>query len=587
MKKFIFGVFLGVLIAGGIFLVLKQGENVSDFPKNSDTLSKIRNKQVIPKTNLQEDLQKFAANLMQAKSPQEMISSLDKIIQIRPQDSNLYALKSQLLQQQGNLKQALKEIDKAISLDPQNANYYRIRAELEFALQDFTKAERDFTVAAQISGKADNFYNRAITNLNLGNYAAANMDFKTAQKLYKKEGNDAAAKQAKEFSKILIQNMPQQNTNLQMPDKGKKEKTKNESQNAKAVNETLTSKISQSLKHFSQSETLKDFQNLLPQSSDKMPSLEELLNHQEMKPPKISKKDLLQGTALESVAKAKQLIQEKDFEGAKKVLDKAIEIFPQDDSLYYNRAQANYAQGNYKEAFKDVDKALMMNPKNYQAALSKGDMLQSFGQSEQAKKAYQDAMNIAEENGNKKAAEDAKARYELLEGKGITAKTNQRLTEAANAYYKGDYDTAANIFNQLYKENPSAENAYNLGLAYNSQGKTKEAGEMFAFAADNKPQDLNSQILAAQSAVQLNDFDKAQQYLEQAKKLDDTNPDIWSLSAQIASNNQDYTSVKNDLHMALDGYHQRLSQSQDEAEKKRIEDQIRNIEGYLEQIDNL
>lgn len=585
MKKFILGIMIGILIAGSAVYFLRQQQDGGQSAKQNQTnaLSKIRKTQQKPQNNPKENLQKFATDLMQAKSPQDMLKAIDEIIKIRPQEANLYALKSQILQQQGNFKGAVEAINKAINLDPQNANYYRIRAEQEFAMQNFPMAERDFTAAAQLSGKADNYYNRAITNLNLGNYAAANQDFKKAQTLYKKEGNLSAANQAQNVSKMLTQNMPKQNTKLPSIKGETAKKSQTENKNTQAINDAITSNISQSLKHFSQSETLKSFQDLFPQGDKALPSFQELLNNQDIKP-KITKKDIVQGTALESISKAKQLIAKKDFDGAKQVLDKAIEDFPKDDSLLYNRAQANYAQGNYREAFKDLDKALEINPKNYQAASAKGDMLQSAGQTDQAKKAYQEAAKMAEEKGNTKAAEEAKAKYQLLEGKEITAKTNQRLSEAANAYYKGDFDKAANIFKQIYQDNPTPENAFNLGLAYNSQGKTKEAAQMFAFAADNKPQDLNSQILAAQSSVQLEDFDMAQKYLSQAKKIDDENPDIWALSAQVNSASGNMNETRSDLQHALDGYRQQISESQDDGERAKIEERIQNIQSYLEQL---
>lgn len=585
MKKFILGIMIGILIAGSAVYFLRQQQDGGQSAKQNQTnaLSKIRKTQQKPQNNPKENLQKFATDLMQAKSPQDMLKAIDEIIKIRPQEANLYALKSQILQQQGNFKGAVEAINKAINLDPQNANYYRIRAEQEFAMQNFPMAERDFTAAAQLSGKADNYYNRAITNLNLGNYAAANQDFKKAQTLYKKEGNLSAANQAQNVSKMLTQNMPKQNIKLPSIKGETAKKSQTENKNTQAINDAITSNISQSLKHFSQSETLKSFQDLFPQGDKALPSFQELLNNQDIKP-KITKKDIVQGTALESISKAKQLIAKKDFDGAKQVLDKAIEDFPKDDSLLYNRAQANYAQGNYREAFKDLDKALEINPKNYQAASAKGDMLQSAGQTDQAKKAYQEAAKMAEEKGNTKAAEEAKAKYQLLEGKEITAKTNQRLSEAANAYYKGDFDKAANIFKQIYQDNPTPENAFNLGLAYNSQGKTKEAAQMFAFAADNKPQDLNSQILAAQSSVQLEDFDMAQKYLSQAKKIDDENPDIWALSAQVNSASGNMNETRSDLQHALDGYRQQISESQDDGERAKIEERIQNIQSYLEQL---
>ena len=585
MKKFILGIMIGILIAGSAVYFLRQQQDGGQSAKQNQTnaLSKIRKTQQKPQNNPKENLQKFATDLMQAKSPQDMLKAIDEIIKIRPQEANLYALKSQILQQQGNFKGAVEAINKAINLDPQNANYYRIRAEQEFAMQNFPMAERDFTAAAQLSGKADNYYNLAITNLNLGNYAAANQDFKKAQTLYKKEGNLPAANQAQNVSKMLTQNMPKQNTKLPSIKGETAKKSQTENKNTQAINDAITSNISQSLKHFSQSETLKSFQDLFPQGDKALPSFQELLNNQDIKP-KITKKDIVQGTALESISKAKQLIAKKDFDGAKQILDKAIEDFPKDDSLLYNRAQANYAQGNYREAFKDLDKALEINPKNYQAASAKGDMLQSAGQTDQAKKAYQEAAKMAEEKGNTKAAEEAKAKYQLLEGKEITAKTNQRLSEAANAYYKGDFDKAANIFKQIYQDNPTPENAFNLGLAYNSQGKTKEAAQMFAFAADNKPQDLNSQILAAQSSVQLEDFDMAQKYLSQAKKIDDENPDIWALSAQVNSASGNMNETRSDLQHALDGYRQQISESQDDGERAKIEERIQNIQSYLEQL---
>nr|MCR5504524.1 tetratricopeptide repeat protein [Elusimicrobiaceae bacterium] len=340
MKKFILGILFGILIAGSVVYILRQQDNEKEQSvkqNSSNALSKIRRMQQKPQSNSQEKLQKFATDLTQAKSPKDMIKAIDEIIKIRPQDANLYALKSQILQQQGDYKGAVEAINKAISLDPQNANYYRIRAEQEFAAQDFVKAERDFTAAAQLSGNADNYYNRAITNLNLGNYTAANQDFKKAQTLYKKEGNLPAAIQAQNVSKMLTQNMPKQSATPQTKKTENTKKSQTENKNTQAINDAITSKISQSLKQFSQSETLKEFQDLLPQGDKALPSLEDLLNHQDIKP-KITKKDVVQGTALESLSKAKQLIAKKDFEGAKQVLDKAIQDFPKDDSLVYNRA---------------------------------------------------------------------------------------------------------------------------------------------------------------------------------------------------------------------------------------------------------
>ncbi|MBO4707263.1 MAG: tetratricopeptide repeat protein [Elusimicrobiaceae bacterium] len=603
MKKFILGILIGIIIAFGAVMLLKQENGNTVQQESNNTLNKIRQQQNY-QNDVQEKLREAVLNLSKAKEPEDIIKSLDEILKYRPQDANVHALKAQILQRQGNLPAAIEAINKAISIDPKNPNYYQMRAEMEFNAGDFDKAEQDFTAAAQLSGKADNYYNRAVTNLNLGNYQAANRDFQKARDLYKKEGNLGAAKQAGNISKMLIKNMPSQA--LQTTPTTKKPSVQNK--NNIPINKKTMDKISNSLKHASESETLKDFKNYMPKNDDilsafsgfstqvpkpetpapvqdePIPTFKDIVEQKDIKAPKIKKQDLLKGTALQSIVKAHKMLANKDFEGARAVLDSAINNFPDNDSLYYHRAQANYQNGDYKSAFADLNKALDLNPNNYQAAISRGDLFNSLGQTEQAKKAYLDAANIAKQAGNNMAAEDAKTKYQLLEGKEISARTNQRFAEASNAFYKGDYDRAVNLFNQLYAENPDGPNAFNLGLAYQGQGNMKEANKMFMIAAEKQPRDLKTQTAAANSLAQSGDFDAAKKYLDKAMEIDNTNPDLWTISAQIDANNGDYAKTRQDFQNALQGYEQKLGEIEDQAERQRIEKQMQQINEYLEQM---
>lgn len=605
MKKFVFGIFIGIIIAFSVFMFLRQEKEAFPSQNSGTALNKIRQPKNY-KEDIEEKLREAVLNLSKAKEPKDILKSLDEILKYRPQDANVHALKAQVLQKEGNIPDAIDSINRAILLDPKNPNYYQMRAEMEFNLGNYDKAERDFSVAAQLSGKADNYYNRAITNLNLGNYQAANNDFKKARELYKKEGNLGAANQAENISQMLTQNMPKQEEQIQTNVTINKPEKKNK--NDSIINQKKVEQISQSLKHFSENETFKDLKNYMPKQEDfraavsdlltqmpkdenpapandeGLPTFEDMVKQQNIKAPKINKQDLLKGTALESITKAQKLLAQKDFEGARAELDSAINNFPDNDSLYYHRAQANYQNGDYKSAFADLNKALDLNPNNYQAALSRGDLFNSLGQSEQAKKAYLDAAKLAEQAGNTKAAEDAKTKYQLLEGKEITARTNQRFAEASNAFYKKDYDKAVNLFNQIYEENPNGSNAFNLGLAYQGQGNMNEANKMFVIAADKQPGDLKAQMAAASSAVSNKNFDMAQHYLDKALEIDNTNPDLWALSAQIDSNNGDYAKTKSDLRHALSGYEQKLGEIEDQAERQRIEKQIAEINSYLEQM---
>ena len=606
MKKFILGILIGIIIAFGTVLLLKQveGENQTQTQSNN-ALNKIR-QQKNYQEDVQEKLQQAVLNLSKAKEPGDILKSLDEILKYRPNDANVHALKAQILQRQGNFPAAIEAINKAILIDPKNPNYYQMRAEMEFNLGDFDKAEQDFTIAAQLSGKADNYYNRAIANLNLGNYQAANQDFKKARDLYKQEGNLGAAKQAGNISQMLTKNMPKQVPQIKTNKITNKPAVQNK--NNIAINKKTMDKISNSLKHFSESDTLKDFKQYMPKSEDilpafsgaieqmpktenpapqqeeALPTFEDMVKQKNIQAPKITKQDLLKGTALQSITKAQKMIANKDFEGARAELDSAINNFPDNDSLYYHRAQANYQNGDYKSAFADLNKALDLNPGNYQAAISRGDLFNSLGQNEQAKKAYLDAANLAEQAGNKRAAEDARTKYQLLEGKEISARVNRRFAEASNAFNKGDYDTAVSLFNQIYQDNPDGGNAFNLGLAYQRQGNLKEANKMFMIAAEKQPKDLRTQAAAANSAILNDDFDTAQKYLDKAMKINDSNPDIWALAAQIDSHNGDYAKTKNDLQKALNGYQQQLGETEDQTEIQKIEKQIDEINNYLEQL---
>lgn len=607
MKKFILGILIGIMIALGAFLFLKRSEVESEAPKQTNNaLNKIRQQRSY-QNDVQDKLQEAVLNLSQAREPEDILKSLDEILKYRPQDTNVHALKAQILQRQGNLPAAIEAINKAISLDPKNPNYYQIRAEIEFNAGDYKKAEQDFTIAAQLSGKADNYYNRAITNLNLGNYQAANNDFKKAVDLYKKEGKLGPAVQAENISQMLTQNMPKQSEPIETNKPTNKQVTK--VQNNSAIAQKIMNQMPKSLKHFSESETLKDFKDYMPKSGDitsalsglptqmpktetptpqpedTVPTFEDMVKQQNIKAPKIKKQNLVKGTALESITKAQKMLANKDFEGAKAVLNSAIDNFPDNDSLYYNRAQANYQNGDYKSAFADLNKALDLNPNNYQAALSKGDLFNSLGQNEQAKKAYLDAANIAQQAGNSRVAENARTKYQLLEGQEITTRTNQLFSEASNAYTKGDYDKAVSLFNQIYEDNPDGANAFNLGLAYQGQGNMQEAHKMFMIAAENQPRELKTQILAAHSSIQVGNYNLAKTYLDKAMEINDTNPDLWTLSAQININDKDYRTAKNDLKKALNGYEQKLGEVTDEAERQDIKERINQINSSLEQME--
>ena len=85
MKKFILGILFGILIAGAVVYIFTQRDEEQEKTVKKPTstaLSKIRKNQQKTPNNVQENLQKFATDLMQAKSPQQMIKAIDEIIKL-------------------------------------------------------------------------------------------------------------------------------------------------------------------------------------------------------------------------------------------------------------------------------------------------------------------------------------------------------------------------------------------------------------------------------------------------------------------------------------------------------------------------
>jgi tetratricopeptide (TPR) repeat protein len=132
--------------------------------------------------------------------------------------------------------------------------------------------------------------------------------------------------------------------------------------------------------------------------------------------------------------------------------DHALKVANQNDTIYENRADANYRLGNLRQAIEDFDKAVEIDPKNAGAYCSRGFAYAKLGDHRQAISDYDRAIEI-----------------------------NPKLAEAYNgrgaAYAKlGDQRKAISDFDKSVEINPeNAEAYYNRGATYGKLGNRSQA----------------------------------------------------------------------------------------------------------------
>jgi len=101
-------------------------------------------------------------------------------------------------------------------------------------------------------------------------------------------------------------------------------------------------------------------------------------------------------------------------------------------------------------------------------------------------------------------------------------------------YYRDTGDFAKAIDSLKAIRNPKPDVVAELGYTYGLSGKLDEAAKFYSQAANAVPRDLNLQLSAAQSYVELDDVDKADDFLKRAAAIDANNYRLHAIRGTIA-----------------------------------------------------
>jgi cytochrome c-type biogenesis protein CcmH/NrfG len=114
------------------------------------------------------------------------------------------------------------------------------------------------------------------------------------------------------------------------------------------------------------------------------------------------------------INKAVDLTKNKDYNGALKAFDKALEIDPNNIKALSGKAAVLNLLDAYDDFIKEIDRNLKENPNNIQGWIAKGDALILMGRYKEATMAFDKALEIDPKNVEAKKLQSEAFRVEAL-----------------------------------------------------------------------------------------------------------------------------------------------------------------------------
>lgn len=196
------------------------------------------------------------------------------------------------------------------------------------------------------------------------------------------------------------------------------------------------------------------------------------------------------------------------FQKAYQILNQSIEKNPKDVATLLSKSQALQSMDKTDEALKTIDEAIALNPENIEFRLGKAEILTLAGRYNESIEAYDNAVELVSTN-------DIKMLREVI------------FSRANSFYDAGSYKDAIKDYDKAIKISPEFAPAWNnKGLALLKLGESEEALKMFYKTAEIDPThfDESTKGLALKALGRYNEslesFDKALEHYP-------SNPLIW------------------------------------------------------------
>lgn len=238
--------------------------------------------------------------------------------------------------------------------------------------------------------------------------------------------------------------------------------------------------------------------------------------------------------------------------------EKGLSLNPSSINGMSGLAQTYAQMGRTNEAETLIKKVLAADPSQrddlevladiYMKAGNYTDAIGTLNQAERVKPDARTELMLAINYEHLKQMDQANRFLEMAKRR---APGNPDVERSLANYYRetGDFVKAIDSLKAIRKPPPDV--VAELGYTYGLYGKLDEAAKYYAQAANAVPHDLNLQLSAAQSYVELNDVDQANDFLKRAATLDANNYRLHAIRGTIARTRDDDEQAAEEYKQAI------------------------------------
>ena len=232
----------------------------------------------------------------------------------------------------------------------------------------------------------------------------------------------------------------------------------------------------------------------------------------------------------QKIEEARKLWKQKDFNGAKNLLDEAVKLNPDNAEAYFGRGTTYLDLKQYARAIKDFDKNIELEPNKADSYINRGFAYSHLGQKERAIQDFNKAIELKPNddyayNNRGIAYLDLKQYKRAIQdfNKAIELEPNKSYSYTSRGFaysHLGQKEQAIQDFNKAIKLNPNNDLAYNnRGIAYALLRNFKQAIADSTKAIQINPNYANAYFVRGFCYQQLDETAKAQADFKKAKEL--------------------------------------------------------------------
>ncbi|WP_035291645.1 tetratricopeptide repeat protein [Clostridium sp. KNHs214] len=231
------------------------------------------------------------------------------------------------------------------------------------------------------------------------------------------------------------------------------------------------------------------------------------------------------------------------FEEAEKVINGAIELFPKDVSLFYNKIRLINIQGDYENALTMIEEAEKMEGFEVEARNLDFERAKIYAQKEDV----ESTINYLEKCINYEDGEiDYEVRYFIMNAY-LAANNYEKVLENAEVLAKEEDGESSYIMSAIYYRALSLKM---LGREEEAKKHYKEACKLFRAITISSPNNLDAYMFRILCHKDLKEYAKALELLDYVLLLKEDSGEVYAIKASIYKEMGDEKKAEENMEIA-------------------------------------